>query len=225
MSTTRSTLATLFALGLLGAAHAADLPDLRVEYLAWSIGADGARQEISYTERVVRQGDRLWVEREIPAAARDRHERQGHTGMGHKHDDVVGAPLWIERGPGQALSVRLVDRHERRLIEIGEPHYGNVGFGGRWADAYHLLDPAQLSRLQAVGPPRDGVQVYALERGSKSVLVRWDVEGQFAREIRSSDADGLSGKRIRASVAPAQALLPWDAVAGFAARDYSDLLD
>lgn len=62
-------------------------------------------------------------------------------------------------------------------------------------------------------------------RSESSFGVRWDVRGEYAREIQSSDAEGLSGKRITATVVPAQAALPWDTVTDYAARDYSDLLD
>lgn len=213
------------ALSLVGAVHAADLPDLRVEYRAWSIGADGARQELSYAERLVRRGDRLWIEREIPAAAQRRHEQHAHGGLGHRHADVAGAPLWIERDARGALKVKLVDRHERRLIEIGEPNYGNVGFGGRWDLAYHLLDPADLQRLTAVGSPRSGIQRYELRHGAQNLVVDWVIDGRYAREIRSEDAQGLSGRLIRARVLPPMAVLPWNTVDGYAARDYSDLLD
>lgn len=218
-------LAAVLAMSLVGALQAADLPDLRVEYRAWNVGADGARQELSYAERVTRQGDRLWIEREIPVAAQRRHENHAHGGLGHRHADVAGAPLWIERSPAGALKVKLVDRHERRLIEIGEPNYGNVGFGGRWAEAFHLLDPADLQRLQAVGSVDHGAQRYELEHGTRSLVVIWDIAGQYAREIRSDDAQGLSGRVIRASIVPSPTPLPWNTLAGYAARDYSDLLD
>ena len=207
------------------AAQSGDLPDLRVEYRRWSIGADGARQELTYTEHLIRDRDQLWIEREIPEAARVHHDGHAHGGLGHKHDDVVGAPLWVRRDAQGVLDVELIDREEQRLIRTEEPNYGNVGFVGRWDESYHLLNPADLGKLTPVGDARDGVQRYEIQRGTTTIRVSWDIAGHYAREITSEDSRGLSGRTIRASVLNTPAQLPWTLVAGYAQRDYSDLLD
>ncbi|MGH8447516.1 MAG: hypothetical protein ACREVL_19800 [Solimonas sp.] len=213
------------AVALAAPAQAADLPDLRVEYLSWSIGADGARQQLSYSERVIRQDGQMWIEREIPEAVQRRHDTHGHASLGHKHADVAGAPLWIRRSADGRLDVQLVDRHERRLIQVGEPNYGNVGFGGHWNEAYHLLEPADLARLKAVGTATAGVQRYELKRDRQTLRVVWDSGGQYAREIVSEDSQGLGGRTIRATTIAAPQPLPWATLKDYAARDYSDLLD
>lgn len=207
------------------ASEPAKLPDLRVEYRGWTIGKDGARQELSYAERLYRRDGQLWVEREIPEAAQRQHDGHQHSGLGHKHDDVAGAPLWLKRTPEGALTVLLVDRHERRLIEVGPANYANVGFSGDWATTYYLLDPAELPLLKAVGKPRDGVQQYEARRGPQVIRMAWDMSGKFAREITANDERGLSGRSIRASRIPAPPSLPWDSTSMYRLGDYSDLLD
>jgi hypothetical protein len=206
-------------------AQAAPLPDLRVQYHGWNIGRDGAKQELSYSERVYRRDGKLWIEREIPKAAQPSHEGHNHGGLGHKHDDVAGAPLWIERGSDGKLQVRLVDHHEERVIAIDLPNYGNIGFSGSWAEAYHLIDPAHLSQLKAIGPAKGGVQRYEAQKGDQIVRVEWDVAGQYAREVSSEDRRGLSGRTIKAARIAAPPSLPWASLGSYKQRDYSDLLD
>lgn len=207
------------------AAWAAPLPDLRVEYRGWTIGADGARQELSYAERVYRRDGMVWVEREIPEAAQQRHAAHNHGSLGHKHADVAGAPLWLQQGADGKMMVRLVDRHEQRLIEIEPANYGNVGYSGNWAEARHLLDPASLKRLQAVGAPSAGVQRYEVQQGTQRVRVSWDIAGEYAREIVSEDSRGLAGRSVKATRIATPQPAPWTVLGDYRLRDYSDLLD
>jgi hypothetical protein len=209
----------------LSAAPVADLPDLRVEYRGWSIGSDGARQEISYAERLYRAQDQAWIEREVPAAAQKTHAHHKHGGLGHKHADVAGAPLWVQRAADGRLTVQLVDRHERRLIGIEAANYGNVGFSGSWPESYYLLDPADLPRLNAVGTAQAGVQRYETRQGERTIRVAWDIAGQYAREIVSEDPNGLHGRTIKATRITAPTPAPWAQLGGYSPRDYSDLLD
>lgn len=207
------------------ATAAASASNLHVEYLGWTIGSDGSRHQLSYAERVYRDGDLLWIEREIPDAIKKRHEAQAHSALGHTHDDVVGAPLWIRQNTDHSLYVRLVDHHEQRLIEVGPANYGNVGFGGSWAEAYHLLDPADLQKLQQAGPEADGLQTYEAQSGQRHLRVVWDIAGQYAREISSWDEDGLSARTIKATRIDLPKQAPWVTLAAYRLRDYSDLLD
>ncbi|MGE0797095.1 MAG: hypothetical protein AB7G13_21670 [Lautropia sp.] len=209
-------------------AAAAELnDDLRVSYTSWRLGVDGVRQESTHAERLHRRPGAIWIAREIPPAVERLHDthRHAHNGPGHSHAEVAGAPLWIRRDVGGALDVRLVDAHERRLIRIDPPHYGNVGFSGDWMEARHLVDPALLSKLQAVGEPVDGVQRYQTTRGHRTIRIRWDVAGRFAREIDVRDDRGLGGQSVRAEPIPAPQPSPFEQTEGYRDRDYSDLLD
>ncbi|ASK35418.1 hypothetical protein CEK62_14035 [Alcanivorax sp. N3-2A] len=200
-------------------------PALRVQYHQWQIGSDGVRQEISYTEKLYRQENALWIEREIPAAAQHEHDLHAHGGLGHKHADVVGAPLWIKRDAQGGLDVKLVDRHERRLIDIARPYYGNVGFDGQWVAAWSLVDPASLDSLAPTSVSAEGIETYELRRGEQRITLRWNPRGGYAESISARDEAGLSGRTIEASEIANPKPLPWSGLEDYLARDYSDLLD
>jgi len=221
----RNLLLAMMMTALAPAFAATGRPDLRVEYRGWSIGSDGAKQEISYTERLYRRDGLAWIEREIPAAAQPQHDGHEHGGLGHRHADLAGAPLLIKRGADGKLSVQLVDHHQKTLYKVEAANYANVGFSGNWAEVYYLLDPADLPRLKTAGAPNNGVQQYELQRGTQTVRLSWNIAGEYAREIVSEDQRGLSGRTIKATPMQAPQPAPWTLVSAYRLRDYADLLD
>ena len=198
---------------------------LRVEYQQWQIGRDGVRQQMDYAETLYREENALWIEREIPEAAEREHDQHAHGGLGHKHADVVGAPLWIRRDGQGNLDVKLVDRHEKRLIDIARPYYGNVGFDGHWAESWALADPRALESLKPASTDENGRETYQLERGDQSITLVWDPTGRYAVSITAKGRQGLSGRTIRATPLVAPDNMPWDDLGDYRDRDYSDLLD
>ncbi|MEN0036662.1 MAG: hypothetical protein AAGC78_06325 [Cellvibrio sp.] len=204
---------------------AAPADALRVEYHQWKLGKDGVRQEMSYSELLYRQPDSLWIEREVPAAAQRAHDDHHHGGLGHKHADVTGAPLWIVRDTQGKLDVKLVDRHEKRLIEIAEAYYNNVGFDGHWVETWSLADPESLKKLKPTNVSENGLETYEIQRGNQQITLVWNTKGQYAQSISSKDAQGLSGRTIKASQISAPKTLPWTQLGNYLSRDYSDLLD
>lgn len=215
----------LVLISIASQASAAPAEALRVEYHQWKLGKDGVRQEISYSELLYRQPDSLWIEREVPEAAQHLHDDHQHAGMGHKHDDVTGAPLWIARDAQGELDVKLVDRHEKRLIDIEEAYYGNVGFDGHWTESWHLANPDTLKDLKPTNVSADGLETYEIQRGQQHITLVWNSKGQYAQSISAKDERGLSGRTIKASKIIGPKTLPWSQLGNYLARDYSDLLD
>ena len=204
---------------------AAPADALRVEYHQWKLGKDGVRQEMSYSELLYRQPNLLWIEREVPEAAQHLHDDHHHGGLGHKHADVTGAPLWIARDTQGKLDVKLVDRHEKRLIDIEEAYYGNVGFDGHWTESWHLADPETLKNLKPTKVTADGLETYEINRGTQKITLVWNSKGQYAQSISAKDEHGLSGRTINASEITPPKTLPWTQLSAYLPRDYSDLLD
>ncbi|WP_039912816.1 hypothetical protein [Cellvibrio mixtus] len=205
--------------------QAAPADALRVDYHQWKLGKDGIRQEMSYSELLYRKPDSLWIEREIPEAAQHSHDDHHHGGLGHKHADVTGAPLWIVRDPQGKLDVKLIDRHEQRMIEIAEAYYSNVGFDGHWVESWSLADPETLQKLKPTKISENGLETYEIQRGTQQITLVWNPEGQYAQSITAKDSQGLSGRTIRASEITAPKTLPWTQLGNYLSRDYSDLLD
>ncbi len=205
------------------------LTALRVEHQLSSLGTDGIQRDVRFAERVYRQGDRVWIARELPsesAHAKDEHISD-HTNAhaGHKHADTDTAPRWIERDAKGALTVRVVSDAQQKNYAVEPAEYANVGFDGSWATAYHLLDPAALKGMRAEGPVRNGVQTYRTKQGDRTVTVDWDVAGQYPRRVESRNASGSQRKLTRVTALPAPAAAPWVRAQRYAAADYTDLMD
>ncbi|WP_296556922.1 hypothetical protein [Pigmentiphaga sp.] len=214
-------------------AQAAPDLNLRIERYASSTGRDGVQRESRYTDLMVRRAGSVWIERDFPAALRasdehghDAHEQGGpEPHAGHSHADTVGSPLWLQRDTAGKVAVRMVLRKQRKVLDIDEANYGNVGYNGSWDITYGVVDPASLKRMQPDGAPAKGVQRYRLARGESMITVDWDMKGQYARRVETRGPHGLSVNRITVTAAPAPAVLPWKAVEGYERGDYSDLLD
>lgn len=206
------------------AAETVSGPDqnLQVQNYSMTIGRDGVKRETTFTERVYRRNNQVWTERLIadqPAADHD------HDHGGHSHPDAGSSPMWVRRLADGALDARLIERHQRRSIKVDAQYYGNIGFNGNWGSTFFLSDPQSLKSMRAVGAPKDGVQQYESMRGEMTVRVSWDVKGQYPRRVESLDAHGKARRETLVSVVEAPKVLPWNALAGYAEIDYSDLLD
>ncbi|AXV78322.1 MULTISPECIES: hypothetical protein [Ralstonia solanacearum species complex] len=206
-------------------APAAPMTVLRVEHHLASLGADGVQRDARFAERVYRQGDRVWIARELPAAAVHADPDHDNPHAGHKHAETDTAPRWIERGANGALDVRVVSEAQQKTYRVAPAEYGNIGFDGSWATAYHLLDPASLKAMRADGPARNGVQTYRARQGERTVTVDWDVAGHYPRRVESRNASGTQRKLTRVSVLPTPAAAPWTRAQRYALADYTDLMD
>ena len=224
-------LLTLAFSALAAAAQAADpassntLTALRVEHQLSSLGTDGIQRDVRFAERVYRQGDRVWIARELPPASA--HAEHDHTNAhaGHKHADTDTAPRWIERDAKGALTVRVVSESQQKNYAVEPAEYSNMGFAGSGATAYHLRDPPALKGMRADGPVRNGVQTYHSAQGERTVTVEWDVAGQYPRRVESRNASGSQRKLTRVTALPAPAAAPWVRAQRYAAADYTDLMD
>ncbi|MFT3719811.1 hypothetical protein [Pseudorhodoferax sp.] len=211
------------------AADAGPTVHLLLQYESHSIGQDGVQRDSRHTDRMVRDGDRVWIERVLPQVLRDEaahgHKPTPGPHAGHAHDEAQNAPLLLQRqADGQTL-VQIVLREQRRVIEVEKGHHGNVGYGGSWAAAYWLIDPQALQRMEKLGPPRNGVQRYRLQQGERRTEVDWDLAGRYVRTLVQQDMHGLSSQRLTVKAQPLPARMPWDELQGYARGDYSDLLD
>ncbi len=206
-------------------APAAPMTVLRVEHHLASLGADGVQRDARFAERVYRQGERVWIARELPATAVHADPDHDNPHAGHRHAETDTAPRWIERGANGALNVRVISEAQQKTYHVEPAEYGNIGFDGSWATAYHLLDPASLKAMRADGPARNGVQTYRARQSERTVTVDWDVAGQYPRRVESRNADGTQRKLTRVSVLPAPAAAPWTRAQRYTPADYTDLMD
>jgi len=198
---------------------------LRIEHAITTLSADGVTRDVRYGERMVRQGDQVWLARVLPPHA---HEADEHAtgGKAHKHMDVTAAARWVQRGGDGALRVRLVNAHDQVVVDVPQPDWGNIGFDGQWAAARHLLDPVQIQRMKPLDRSAPaGARWYQGGTAAMKVLVLWDSKGQFPLRVESTNAQGTSRSVTTTTREPLPAALPWGQLAGYTQKEYSDLLD
>lgn len=221
----------LTALACLACAGAQAAPDvsLEVTHRSVSLGTDGIQRSTEFTERVLRRGDTVWVERVIPAHAHPDAERtqpKDAAAPDHKHADLGAATRWIQKGADGKLKLRLVSAHEQIVVDIAPSEFATVGFDGSWPAAYHLIDPVLLQRLKPAA--KDGeAQWFESPKADdgNQVRVLWDRKLEVPLQVQTRSGDGLSSRSTTVRVLTSANKTPWLATAHYAAKDYSDFLD
>ncbi len=217
-------LATLLAGFLSGAVHADELA-LRVEHETTALGADGVTRSTRFGERLIRRDNQSWVARILPPGAHDDSEHQT-GGKNHKHMDVSAAARWVQRSDDGTLRVRIVDSHEKLVVDVAAVDYANIGFDGRWSTAAQLLDPEQIKRMKPVARSAPaGARWYEGGSGGTRVHVLWDENARFPRRIESANSGGNRRATLTATREAMPAVMPWAGLDGYARKEYSDLLD
>lgn len=204
--------------------------------------ANGISRIERWREQMTRTATEVWIER-IPSrgpAPVQRHEADDavdraaeasreHTG--HRHLDAGGSARWIRIDDRGAVSLLLVDRRQRQVVEIPRAEFGTMGFDGRFGMAASLIPPAALSALQpmdADGDPAvdaDEARWYEGRAGGWHHRVLWSEHRRIAMEIRSRRDDGNAERSVRVRMQPAPDRPPWQRLQGYTARRYDEFMD
>lgn len=195
--------------------------ELLVKHLTVSTGADGVKRSTEFSERLTRTPNAVWLSRVLlPAAHSDHDHAKG--GDEHKHLDTATAPRWISRAANGDLTLKLVPRGERMLVNVSPVDYNNVGFDGSWTAAWSLMDPAVLKRMKTVKTSGD-LTTYTLAEKGRNLKVVWNTKLQIPERVESSDANSRRETLVQVLGTPKS--LPWEKLQGFMQKDYSDYLD
>lgn len=202
------------------AAMAQDL-SLAVRHTTVSAGADGIKRTAEFSERFVRRGDSVWVERIVPAGwhGADEHAKGG---KGHRHLDVAAAARWITREADGTPRLRLASAEDKVLVDVARTDYENVGFDGQWTSAYYLIDPAVLKRMKA-GTTQGDTTTYTSSDAGRTLKIVWNQRLQYPVSVES--ASGPSSRKTVVELAPDAKAVPWSAAQGYQRKDYADYLD
>lgn len=212
-------------LACMGAAQAAPDVSLEVTHQSSFLGADGIKRSTVFSERVVRKGDTVWIERVMPAGAH-REDDHGKAKAGeakdHKHADFSAATRWIQRLPDGKLNLRLVAVHDKMVVNVPPAEYGTVGFDGAWLATYHLIDPAVLKAMKASESTPQGQWYESTKNGTK-VRVLWDARRELPLQVISQSHNGSRSTMVK--VLDSFIKNPWDSTSKFEQKYYSDFLD
>jgi hypothetical protein len=212
------------------AAQAAPDAYLEVTHRSSSLGADGIQRSTAFTEKVLRRGDMVWIERVLPNGAHAEAEHaqaKNGTAKDHKHADLSAATRWIQRGADGKLTFRLVAAHDKVIVDIAPAEYGTVGFDGSWPAAYHLIDPVVLKKLKPGAKSGSGQWFESTGKLaiSNPVRVLWDSGLEIPLQVHTTSANGNSTRSTTVRVLKAGATAPWSLISAYVVKDYSDFLD
>lgn len=224
---TRHFFSVILSLLAMGAAQAAPDVTLEVTHQSSALGADGIKRSSVFTERVVRQGDAVWIERVVPPGAHlddDHAKAKMGAAKDHKHADLSAATRWIQRLPDGKLKFRLVAMHDKVVVDIAPAEYATVGFDGSWLAAYHLIDPAVLKKMKAGETTPQG-QWYEDAKGANKIRVLWDEKRAMPLQVVSQSDQGRATRTTTVRVMDAMTKNPWNMTQKFSQKDYSDFLD
>ena len=187
-----------------------------------TVAANGVTSTVHYQERMYRQEQQLWLERVIPTKVYQAKEEH-HDGE-HKHLDLESSARWITKQPNGA-SLRLVNRHDKQIVNVNMGDYDAVGFDGKWLSTYSLIDPQQLKTMtlsKRVAPT--GSQWYETTKDGRYLRVLWDTKLAIPRRMESGQVDGTQQHTIQIDIQPTT-VMPWLALKAYQEKEYSDFLD
>ena len=200
-------------------AAGAGAPDLDLTILHYSrtMTAEGVLRESRYEEKMLRRPGHVWRQRVLPAGPVHTH--------GHPNYAVLPQHVILERGK---VRLEAVNPHERELIAIPPAEYENVGFDGSWENAFFLIDPKRIAALPLSQRPSAVAGAHWREqvRGGMFQRVLWDERRKVPLVVETGDRAGTTFARITiAARPPAARPLPWNALKGFAQKEFADFLD
>ncbi len=184
--------------------------------------AGGVTRIVNFSEQLYRSGNTVWVERVLPAS---KPHNAAHNENRHKHLDLNTTARWIVMGKN-GLSLRLVDLHDKVIVNVPAPEYGNVGFDGKWENTSHLMDPKKLNAMRPLDKlaPK-GQRWYELKSADSQLSVLWDENLEIPREVESQKLNGSAHKSMKVTAISTIKSAPWSRLSGYEQKDYSDFLD
>jgi len=145
-------------------AQAKDLA-VRIDYDTTNTSADGVTHITRYSDQLVRRDNDSWQVRIMPAGAHA--ETEHHTAdKGHKHMDTSAAARWVTRTDTGKLEVRLVNPHDKLLVDVSKTDYPNIGFDGEWVSASQLIGTEQVRKMKPLSQSAPtGSRWYEMKKG------------------------------------------------------------
>ncbi|GAA5173783.1 hypothetical protein GCM10025771_01840 [Niveibacterium umoris] len=194
------------------------------------VTADGVEKTTRFVERLVRSDNHVWTERIKPAgtpsATPDEHGQPGET---HLHpSDLAGAAKLVARDKQGQVTLSFVRADLKTRVDLSPRDFDAVGFDGKWDSAWSLIDPALISRLAPSARASDvaGARWYERHARGEYMRVLWSADLALALRVESGRDDGSQRTRTVVTIAPAgQTAQPWNALASYSRKDYTDLLD
>ncbi|HEU0034316.1 MAG TPA: hypothetical protein VFQ53_27020 [Kofleriaceae bacterium] len=184
---------------------------VRIHHESTILGTDGVSRTERYDERLVRDGDQVWIERVLPAAlpkATDLHDVDLHV-----------AVRWFVRS-GDGVRAALVSVPDELVVELEPASLDSFAIPARWVEAANLVD---ISSLEP-GRAEDGARWYERRDAAATTRVLWDRALNLPRRVEIRSSNGRITTRmtvIRDTGDPR----PWQRARRFRRIDRSDLGD
>lgn len=206
-------------------------PEVQVEvsHRTSSLGSDGIQRSTAFSERVVRRGNTVWIERVLPTSVQAEHAHDhaaSPSAKGHKHVNLSAATRWIEKLADGSLRLKLVAATDKVVVDVAPAEYNNVGFDGSWLAAYHLMDPSSLKAMTPGVREGAGRWYEAKSKADAStVRVLWDEKLELPLKVLSRNATGTTTRSTTVRVLGSVTQNPWQNTVKYTVTEYSDFLD
>lgn len=205
-------------------AQAKDL-SVRIDYDTTSTSADGVTRITRYSDQLIRRDNDSWQVRIMPAGAHAETEHHA-ADKGHKHMDIHAAARWVTRTDTGKLEVRLVNAHDKLVVDVSKTDYANIGFDGEWASASQLISTEQIRKMKPSSQNAStGNRWFEMRKGPMTLRVLWDEQQEFPRRIESFNASGLYRSTVTVTPQTMPSTLPWTRIQTYGRKEYSDFLD
>ena len=191
-------------------------------------GADGITRSTHYQERFIRNENRVWIERVLPApSTRSASSQKVHLHAAHDELNIQLAPRLIGVTDQGAAQLTLVDEEQHVIYAVGAEDYERTGFSGRWLAEQSLIDPASLRRMRKLSRPAPaGATWYTQETPGEYTRILWNERLKFPLVIETGSHNGHISNRTSVKLsAVGNTPRPWRDLGEYRQRELSDLGD
>ncbi len=214
-----------------GTAFATGWPDVDavVSYETRQLMSNGTLRVESWQERLVRRGTQVWIERILPKGSQPTHgDASSDEHFGHKHLNAETSARWVTADQRGQLQLKLVDRHQKVVVDVPRAEFGTVAFDGRLDAAGAIVPPSIVQDLQPEGAATAAGQRWRVERSQGwTHRVLWSEPKQIALDVLSRSDDGRVRRRVTVQLSALTSVrfLPWEQLVGYESKRYDEFMD
>lgn len=221
----KALLATTIVISSASLAHADAPLALTLSHDTQALSQDGVYRTEHFQEQYIRTDNTVWVARILPAGLHNQHDHNAGSDA-HKDLDVATATRYISKDGKGVVSLKLIETHDHDVVDIPKTEYEAVGFDGNWANAYYLVDPTRIKTFKPLSQPApQGAKWYENKNAQSYVRVLWSEQQKYPLLVESGSQDGHMKRIMKTTPAAIPAQLPWQQLANYHKKEYTDFLD
>ncbi|MEG1855920.1 MAG: hypothetical protein RR231_10495 [Acinetobacter sp.] len=228
----RTTVAAFFLSVLSAWTWSAD--EYRIDYQIERLDANGVTTIQTYSEKMIRDAQNIWIERlntQAHAIEANRHTNSHAEAAGHEHQSFDSAIQWLQtkdtiekqttENPFKRFYI-LPD--EKMRVQLHAVDQEMLGIKSCWRCEYSLINPDILKVTQPVRSNAE-IQHYQMHGAGQTLNIVWNAQDHIVQRYELLKPTQGYSKTFTVRKMSQHASTPWQQTEKYSERDYADFSD